>query len=366
MSARHTLLGSDYTSSDVYEVERDRIFFTHWLYAGRVDDVARPGQFMTVDIAGESVIVTRNNEGRLRAFYNVCRHRGSLICEEERGQTKAVFQCPYHAWCYDLDGALVATPRVGKDEVDRATLSLKPVHVDEWLGSVFVNLRRDQPTPLLTELDGHYDSPMRFSHLGLDRLQVGHRSVSVVAANWKVLVENYDECLHCPIVHPELVEAVPTYKLGMTFDPTRPDGGVALATGGNTYSADPRARRALVPGITEEQQSSIFGAQVFPLMFLDIAGSNVVVTRLSPEGPRQTRVFSEYLFMPEELAAPDFDPSPVVDFCELVAHQDYVVCERVQRGVESRSYEHGVYPEKDEYVHQFNEQYRRARGPLSS
>ncbi|MDH4353127.1 MAG: aromatic ring-hydroxylating dioxygenase subunit alpha [Actinomycetota bacterium] len=363
-TARHTLAGRDYHSNDVYAVEQERIFFATWMYAGRVDQVAEPGQFFTVDIAGEGVIVTRSSEGGLRAFYNVCRHRGSVLCEEPRGQTKAVFQCPYHAWCYDLDGALVATPRVGKDEVERSELSLKPVHVDEWQGFVFVNLSRHQPEPLVPTLDAHYDSPLRFADFGLGVLRTGFRSESVVAANWKILVENYDECLHCPIVHPELVEAIPAYKKGMVFDPDRADGGVAIVTGGNTYSNDPRARRTLLPNMTEEQATSIYGAQVFPTMFLDIAGSNAVVTRLSPEGPRSTRVFSEYLFMPEEIESPDFDPKPVVDFCELVAHQDYVVSERVQKGVESRSFTHGVYPEKDEYVHQFNEYYRKVRGPL--
>lgn len=362
--ARHTLNGPEYWSPDVYAVERERIFHDTWQYAGRADQAAEPGDFFTLEIAGESLLITRNAEGRLRAFFNVCRHRGSLICEEPRGHTKAVFQCPYHAWCYDLDGALVATPRVGKDEVDRSSLPLKQVHVDEWMGFVFVNLRQGAPRPLLEELDAHYDSPLRFADFGLDQLRVGFRTESVVAANWKVLVENYDECLHCPIVHPELVEAVPTYKTGMVYDPSRADGGVALVTGGNTYSNDPRARRTLLPNMTEENAASIWGAQVFPTMFLDIAGSNAVVTRLAPEGPRQTRVFSEYLFMPEEIGSPDFDPAPVVDFCELVAHQDYVVCERVQRGVESSSFTHGVYPDKDEYVHQFNEYYRQVRGPL--
>ena len=356
--ARHTLTRDDYTSDEVYQAERERIFFATWMYAGRAEQAATPGDFFTVDLAGESLIVTRNAEGELRAFYNVCRHRGSLICEEPRGHTKAVFQCPYHAWCYDLDGALVATPRVGRDEVDRAALPLRRVHVDEWMGFVFVSLAATPAAPLTDTLDAHYDTPLRFADFGLDQLRTGFRTESLVEANWKILVENYDECLHCPIVHPELVEAVPTYKLGMTFDPARTDGGVALATGGNSYSDDPRARRTLLPGLSEEQAGSIFGAQVFPTMFLDIAGSNAVVTRLAPEGPRRTRVHSEYLFMPEELAEPGFDPAPVVDFCELVAHQDYVVSERVQRGVESRSFTHGVYPDKDEYVHQFNEYYR--------
>jgi Rieske 2Fe-2S family protein len=328
------------------------------VYAGRSEQAGEAGQFFTVDVGGESILVARNETGQLRAFYNVCRHRGSLLCEDERGSTKAVFQCPYHAWCYDLDGALVATPRVDADEVDRSSLSLRQVHVDEWQGFVFVNLDRETPTSLRESLDAHYDSPIRFEIHDLAQLRTVHRTESVVAANWKILIENYNECLHCPIVHPELVEVVPAYKKGVVFEPGRSDGGVALKTGGTSYSDDQRARRAVLPNMTEEQTHSIFGSQVFPNMFIDIAGSNAVATRLVPEGPLQTRVHTEYLFLPEDIAADDFDPAPVVDFCELVAGQDYAVSERVQRGITSRGFAHGVYPLKDDYVHQFNEYYR--------
>ncbi len=139
-TVRQTLTNQDYNSDEVYALEQERIWFKEWVYVGRSEQVAEPGQFFTVDIAGESILVTRNDDGSLRAFYNVCRHRGSVLCEEPQGTTKAVFQCPYHAWSYDLDGALVSTPRVGADEVDRSSLPLKRVHIDEWEGFLFVNL----------------------------------------------------------------------------------------------------------------------------------------------------------------------------------------------------------------------------------
>lgn len=357
-AARVTLPSSDYYDELTYRAEQQAVWFREWVYAGRAQQVEQPGQFVTLDVAGESVILTRNSAGALRAFYNVCRHRGSRLIEEPAGSTKAVFQCPYHAWCYDLDGALVATPRVGEDEVDRPVLGLTTVHVDEWQGFVFVNLSREQPRPLRDALDSHYDSPLRFERHALDRLRTVHTTESVVDANWKILVENYNECLHCPIIHPELVEVVPLYKKGMAVDPSRPDGGALLASGGSTYSDDPRARRAVLPNMSDEQAHSVYGSQVFPNMFIDIAGSNIVATRLAPEGPERTRVHSEYLFIPEDIASADFDPQPVIEFCELVASQDYAVSERVQRGVHSRGFEHGVYPAKDDFVHQFNEYYR--------
>jgi Rieske 2Fe-2S family protein len=112
-------------------------------------------------------------------------------------------------------------------------------------------------------------------------------------------------------------------------------------------------------GKSGEQANSIVGCQVLPKMFIDVAGSNGVSTRLVPDGPTKTHVFTDYLFMPEDVASDDFDPEPVVQFCELVAGQDYAVSERVQRGITSRGFVHGVYPARDDYVHQFNEHYRK-------
>ena len=356
---RHTLPAEHYYSSEHYALEQQQIWYEQWVYVGREDSVAEPGQFRTVDVAGESVLITRNDAGELKAFYNVCSHRGSRLCEEPEGKTKAVFQCPYHAWCYDLNGDLVATPRVDKEEVDRSALGLKVVHIDAWQGFMFVNLSRQTPKPLLASLDSHYDSPFRFDKHKMDRLVTIRHTESVVSANWKVLVENYNECLHCPIVHPELVEVIPTYRTGDTGDRNREDGGVAIITGGTSYSNDPRARKAVLPGMNDEQAHSVFGSQVFPNMFIDVAGSNVVATRLVPEGPTQTRVLTDYLFLPEDVATDDFDPEPVVEFCELVAGQDYAVSERVQRGITSRGFSHGVYPARDDYVHQFNQYYRQ-------
>ncbi|HEX5018474.1 MAG TPA: aromatic ring-hydroxylating dioxygenase subunit alpha [Actinomycetes bacterium] len=357
-NARHTLPAEFYYSQEQYDAEREQIWFENWVYIGRSDTVSEPGQFRVVDVAGESILVTRNEQGELRAFYNVCSHRGSRLCEEPEGTTKAVFQCPYHAWCYDLNGKLVVTPRVGEDEVDRSQLGLKPVYIDEWQGFLFVNLSYDEPESLRDSFDRPYGSPLRFERHELHRLVTVRQTESVVAANWKILVENYGECLHCPIVHPELVEIVPTYRSGDTGDRTRVDGGVLVTTGGTSYSNQSKPRPFVLPGMTEEQAHSIYGCGVFPNMFIDVAGSNVVATRLVPEGPTQTRVLTDYLFIPEDVATDDFDPEPVVEFCELVAGQDYAVSERVQRGITSRGFKHGVYPARDEYVHLFNEHYR--------
>ena len=121
---RTTLPGRDYHAPEVFELDRERIFFREWMYVVRADEAPEPGDFVTVDVAGESVVVVRGKDGELRGFYNVCRHRGSRICDaESRGHAKGAIKCPYHAWTYSYDGRLIGTPLVGKDELDRSTLS---------------------------------------------------------------------------------------------------------------------------------------------------------------------------------------------------------------------------------------------------
>jgi Rieske 2Fe-2S family protein len=182
----------------------------------------------------------------------------------------------------------------------------------------------------------------------------------MIDANWKILVENYNECLHCPTVHPELVDVIPAYKKGWVFEEGRDDGGVWLA-GGSSYAAGGRSTIPVLPTMNETDAKSVYGGTVFPNLMIDISGTSVVVTQLIPKGPTSTHQVAWYLFHPDAIAAPDFDPSPMVEFGELVGGQDNAICERVQRGIQSQFFDHGVYPEKDEYVYAFNQHYLKMR-----
>ena len=360
-TVRHTLPGPDYYDPDVFALERERIFFRHWFYVGREQQLEQPGQWITADVAGESVLLTRGKDGALNAFYNVCRHRGSRLCDEPSGQVKAAIRCPYHAWAYGLDGRLLTTPYIERDEIDHAGTGLWPVHVDSWQGFVFVNLDRQTPQPLRDSLSSHQDGPLSFERFALHTLRTGHRTVLDVAANWKIVIENYNECLHCPTVHPELVDLIPAYRSGWVAEESRSDGGVTLAEGRTTLSTDPRSRLPLLPGMGDVEAASYYGASVFPNMFLDISGREALVTCILPTGPTSTRLITDYLFPREAVESPDFDPSGVIAFNDLVTQQDNDVCERVQRGVTSRAFSHGVFPAKDEYVYQFNQRYLAER-----
>jgi Rieske 2Fe-2S family protein len=359
--ARTTLPGSAYVSPEVFELERERIFFRRWYCLGRTDELAHPGDYVAHDVAGESILVVRGKDGELRGFYNVCRHRGSRLCDPGSGHARSAIKCPYHAWSYSLDGRLVGTPMVGEDEVDRSALGLWPVAVDEWAGFLFVNLS-DDPEPLVDALAAEPESPLPLERFGpLGELRVGHRTSVDVTANWKVHVENFNECLHCPTVHPELVAVVPAYKRGEVVEDGREDGGVALADGGTSFTRSGKSALPVMPGFERHESTSIYSIYVFPNMFLDISPTSTVVTCLHPRGPERTTVASEYLFRPEAIDDPSFDPTEIVEFNERVNSQDFAVCERVQQGVRSRAFTHGVYAEKDELPYAFVQRYLAIR-----
>src|SRR5688572_29966117 len=201
-----TLPGRFYASSDVLAEEWERIFFRRWLCAGREELIPAPGDYFTREIGTESVIILRDRNGEIRAFYNVCRHRGTRICEESAGRFANAITCPYHAWTYQLDGRLRGAPSMeGVDGFDPADYGLHEVAVAQWEGFVFICLDLE-PEPF----ERAY-APIigRFSRFNMSKLRAARRIGYDVRANWKLLFQNYSECYHCPAVHPALVKLSP-------------------------------------------------------------------------------------------------------------------------------------------------------------
>ena len=213
---RPTLTGADYTSEPVYEEERERLFFDGWVCIGRADEVPGPGDYLVRDVVGESVFVVRNRDGELRAFYNVCAHRGTQLLDDEPacGHLGKALKCPVPRWSYDLDGRLLATPNVHEDEqfdvrTTRSTRS-RSASTAASCSSAWPRSR----APLLDSLRDSNETIIDFERYRMDELRLGARLAYEVAANWKTVVENYNECLHCPTIHPELVAVVPLYPVG--------------------------------------------------------------------------------------------------------------------------------------------------------
>jgi glycine betaine catabolism A len=351
-----TLRGEEYRSPAIYDADLEGVFHRRWCYVGRSERLAHVGDRMVVDVGAESVLVLRNRDGDPQAYYNVCRHRGSQLCDASGSGFGAAITCPYHAWSYSLDGELVATPNVAKEELDRMAFPLHRVAVESWQGMLFVSLATDPP-PLVDWLAESSDEILSFERLQLDRLRLGRLETSTVAANWKILVENYAECLHCPQVHPELVEIIPLHQQGDVIDEGRDDGGAWLAEGANSFTADGTAPLPVIATMTPGDERSYLSAFVYPNLFVDITGTSVILTRLIPRGPARTDYEVEYLFEPSAVESDDFDPSAVCDFSNLVLAQDNAVCERTQRGVSSRSFDRGMFAARDSLCWDFTQQY---------
>src|SRR6202165_3566777 len=218
-----TLGGAYYTSDAVFTAEQSNVFGSMWFCAVRSGDLANPGQFKKVLIGRESVLIVRGRDDVLRAFLDVCGHRGATLCTESEGQLRRNLRCPYHAWTYALDGKLVAAPNIASLTdadgigIDRYRYGLVPVALTEWLGYAWVCLA-DEPASftdvVIAEATRRLGDAAGIDHYGVTELQVGHRVVYDVAANWKLSVENFMECDHCATIHPELTGVLPEFGRG--------------------------------------------------------------------------------------------------------------------------------------------------------
>ncbi|HZP89981.1 MAG TPA: aromatic ring-hydroxylating dioxygenase subunit alpha [Actinomycetota bacterium] len=348
-----TLPARAYLSEDAFALERERIFWREWMCVGREEALARSGDYLRVDVAGESVLVLRTREGELRGFHDVCRHRGSRLVLDDvgpegrtepgpTGRFRGSIVCPYHAWTYALTGELRAAPFLTEsDGLRRESLSLHPVAVDAWGGFVFANLSGagHEPEPLARQLGA---VPERLGRYPLAELRTARRIVYDVASNWKCIVENYNECYHCGPVHPELCEVVPAFKqrggAGLDWD-----RGIPHREGATTFTRTGTTTRAPFPGLNDDERVRHKGELVYPNLMLSLSADHVAAFTLWPLGPGRTVIHCDFLFHPSEMAKPSFDPSDAVEFWDLVNRQDWRICESVQRGMSSQVYAFGYY-----------------------
>ena len=348
-----------YRSPEVFRIEKEHIFCREWLAVCREEELPKAGDHRVLDVLGESVLLVRNREGCLRAFYNVCRHRGARLCRTP-GDTVAagrvalqggltagrLIVCPYHQWSYDLNGALVAAPHLGAaTRFDRDELPLHPVGVETWGGCVFLNLTPKDAQPLAMQLGGAAERLQRYP---LAHLRVGATLRYEVAANWKIICENYNECYHCAGVHPELCALVPSFRDagGTGLDWTR---GVPHREGAYTFTRSGTTARRPFPGLNEDERVRHKGELVYPNLFLSVACDHVAAFILQPRTAERTDITCHFLFEDTEIGKPTFDPADAVDFWDLVNRQDWTVCEAVQVGISARVHSHGYYAPMEDW-----------------
>jgi Rieske 2Fe-2S family protein len=344
-----------YTTPEILQREKNLIFRREWFCAGRAEDLPEPGNYRVLDLAGESILVVRTKKEELKAHYNVCRHRGARLCAGTLddpwnanlggGVTSGTIRCPYHQWTYNLEGELIGAPFLKEaDGFCKEDFSLYPVRLDQWGGFFF--LRLDSPNVpagdgagLRAQLGAAVERTARYP---LDELRTGRSITYDVAANWKIVMENYNECYHCGGLHPELCEIVPAFKQdgGSTL---HWEDGIPHRDGAYTFTKTGKTNRAPFPSLSEEEKVRHKGELCFPNLMISLACDHVVAFLLWPMAPDRTQIVCTFLFHPVEIVKPGFDPMDAVAFWDLVNRQDWAICERVQQGVSSRVHRFGYY-----------------------
>jgi glycine betaine catabolism A len=359
------LAAEAYFDPRIYERELERIWYRNWVYVGRSSDVAASRAFRTFELGDQKILLVRDDAGVLQGFHNTCRHRGAALCRESDGHMRSgTIVCPYHAWAYNLQGELLRTSsKTHAAGFDVADYPLYKIKVREWSGFIFVALTANPPP-----FERLFDLPLnRLDAWPLSDLIVGHVLVKTIRSNWKIFWENYNECLHCPGVHPKLSNLVPIYGRGLLEerdDPKWTEYGAnpdpkykgGLRTGAATWSSDGKLTGVAFPGLPEEDRKA---GHVYmtglPSMFIVGHADYVRVVRLKPLGAEHTELRVEYLFSAQTLADPNFDMRNIVDFTNLVMTEDAEVCELNQRGLRAAPHVRGVVMPEEYVIRQLHE-----------
>lgn len=363
-----------YLDKDIFEEDVRRVFHSNWLFAGHSCEIPESGDYFTFEVGDESLLILRDKGGEARAFFNVCRHRGSKVVTEPCGHAKALI-CPYHQWVYALDGGLTNARLMG-DSFDKNEYRLRSAEIREVAGLIFVCLAPDESTP---EFEHFYNAiePQLGPH-DLRNAKVVVRHHYEVQANWKTLIENNRECYHCRVSHPEFCTS--NYDLGLPGDTRSKDGYDELLDSEyerwRNLGLSPReisfpngypyrvSRFPLKEGFVTE---SLDGSQVAPLMggladprvgslrlitlpnFWGHANCDyAMTTRLTPVNAGLTRVEVSFLVHEDAVEGKDYDPEQVAHVWKATSEQDWELCENNYAGIKSLAYEPGPLSEVTE------------------
>ena len=339
------LRADQYLDENHYKLELEKIFYRNWIYACHTNQIPTKGQFLTFSIGDKNIILLRNSSDKFSAFLNVCRHRGSRLCTKEKGHIKSkLLTCPYHQWAYDIDhGKLKATTSFTEPRgFDKENFNLVKIAVKEWRGFIFINLGNERSCDENSILQRNAAGVKNFP---LEKMVVGKIWRKSINCNWKLFWENFNECLHCPNIHPELTSLVPLYGRRIVnradipgweanVDNADPKFRGGLRDGAETWSLDSKAQGHTIAGLTEAE---INRGQLYitslPSMFAGFYSDHVRLVRILPISVDETELVVEWLFEEKALEDSNYDINNVTESACMVMQQDAKDCEINQEGL---------------------------------
>ncbi|WP_458526860.1 aromatic ring-hydroxylating oxygenase subunit alpha [Onishia taeanensis] len=362
-----------YNDARLFALDMQEIFEKEWLFAAMTCEIPAKGNYVTLEVGDNSIILVRGAAGEVHGFHNVCRHRGSRLCLKEKGKV-AKLVCPYHQWTYELDGRLLFAGSDMGEDFDLAAYGLKPIHVQVGGGMIYVSLA-EAPTPIDDFMAGldEYLAPYQ-----MDDIQVAAESSIIEEANWKLVIENNRECYHCNGAHPELLNslqefddsddprATPAYRalvarkqadweaagvpwrlthLGRRNRLTRTP--LLAGTVSMTLDGAPACQKLM--GRLPNADMGSLRILHLPNSWNHFMGDHAVVFRVLPLGPQKTLVTTKWLVHKDAVAGVDYDPDALRKVWDATNDQDRRLAEENQRGVNSKGYQPGPYSETYEF-----------------
>ena len=350
-----------YLDQEIFDYEWKNIWQQYWLFAGTTAEIPNPGDFFTYQAYNDSIIIIRGDHGEVYAHFNTCRHRGSLICLEPTGTVRKLM-CPYHQWIYNKDGSLFKA-RLMEDDFDCSKFGLHPVHLQLVNGLIFISLSKDPPDFSKVLSDYHpFLDPYK-----IDQAKVAVKKRYELRTNWKLVAENFRECYHCGVAHPEYCSAVIGANLREVTDDVLKEKKLAwesrgLATENIDFAGDSfhfAVRYPLRPGVLSysldggtvakpmgehtDYDAGVLGLVVLPNFWMDSVSDYIWTMRVTPAGPSKTFIDLSWLVDKDAVEGVDYSNERLTDFWRVTGEQDWELCENNFKGIESSRYEPGPY-----------------------
>lgn len=360
---KRTLPGKYYHSQEIYQEEVDKIFYKSWIYACRAEEIPMIGDYKLIEIAEESLILVRDKSNEIKALFNVCSHRGTQLCTEPKGSFKSKsIQCPYHAWTYGLNGKLKSAPLMKESQdfqKDKCALHQANVHI--WEGFIFINLNKI-PKPFEEQMKVLIG---KFSDWKMDELRIAHHIKYELNCNWKLILQNYQECYHCSNVHPLLTELTPVQSAQHDSNNGAVIGGfMDLTKQGGSMTMNGELAAPPICNVSGDDLQRIYYYSIFPNMLLTPHPDFVMFHHITPLGPDKIINDCYWLFRPEVIKDPKAQSGikSAVDFWDLTNKQDWTVCEQMQRGTKSKRFTRGYYSGREDVLYQLDLELLKALG----